>query len=150
MSPSIRPTCAPQRAQADGEVDGDGALADAALARADGDDVLHLRQHVAFAPAARARACWRSGSSFTLLGAGLRSARRHVRLDHVLQRAGGRRQLDASRRPSSPSTRTSFTMFERDDVLEQLRVLHRPQGGHHLFALNAMRNLLRVKRGEGL
>ena len=75
MSASSRPTAAPDWASDDGEVDADRALADAALAGRDGDDVLDARQEL-LRLLGRRPADHRAPGDVDLLDADLAQARR--------------------------------------------------------------------------
>ena len=102
-----------------GEVDADRALADAALARCDGDDVLDARHELL-------RLAWlgatdhRSPRDLDLLDADAGQDRAGIALDLVLERAGRRRQFD---REGDGVTIDDDRLdhVERDDVASKLR-----------------------------
>ena len=124
MSPSMMPTRLPQLRQRDGQVDGDGGLADAALAGADGDDVadagdrraaaLRAAPPTARSPSSRSRRRSRRRR---------RGRRRRLIAQQILHRTGRRRQLDRERRRAPPSIATFFTKPSADDVLVEVGIL---------------------------
>ena len=114
-------------------------LPDAALARADGDDVLHLREWVRIA-AAGLRACpgqpgcgSRPQNHLNALGPGTPQGGFHVRFDLLL--LGRSRHGHLHHHPGMVSLDVDFLdEAQRNEVLEEIRVLHRPQGRHNLIA----------------
>jgi hypothetical protein len=96
MSPSSRPTLAPGLRESDGEVDAHRALADAALARGDRDDVLDAG-HELLCLARLGTTDHRAPRDVDALYADRGKGGLDVRLDLVLERAGRRRQLDRER-----------------------------------------------------
>ena len=105
------------------EVDGDGRLADAALARRHGDDVLDARYQLLGLARLRA-ADHRSPGQIDCLDAKRRQHPIDVCLDLVLQRAGGRGQLDHERNARAVDAQVADHVTA-DDVTGQLGFAHR-------------------------
>ena len=112
-----------------GEVDADRALADAALAGRDGDDVLDARNELL--RLARLRAADHGAPrDLDLLDADAGQHGAGVALDLVLERAGRRRQLDRERDGVAVDD-DRLDHVERDDVAPELGLLDGAQGLEH-------------------
>ena len=110
--------------QRDSDVDSNRRLADAALARADGDDVLHAGHRLSGSVGQRRRA-YRGGHLDLHVGdAGQARHRRAGLIPHlVLHRARRRRQLNLERHAAAVDGELLHEA-ERDDVLVQVGVAH--------------------------
>ena len=111
------------------QVDADGALADAALARGDGHDVLDARNELFGLPRLRT-ADHRTPGDVDAGGADAGQGRPGIALDLVLERAGGGRQLDghAQRGPVDDQV---LDHVEADQVASELGFLDRAKHVDH-------------------
>ena len=123
MSPSMMPTRLPELGERDGDVHRDGRLPDAALARADGNHVLHARHRQASAFGHRGRSHRGRHLDVDRRHAGHRGDQRlRLRVQSILHGTRRRRQLDRERYRARVRDLEALHEPEADDVLSEVRI----------------------------